>query len=173
MAKDNAGVLVVARKMQLYPGKPLLLGLRSRHLRAPHTWCCWGGRMEPGESPAQAAAREFREESGFRGPLTLVPGSEWAHRVGLPGLFRLYTFHNHLGTVAEQFDPPGVPNYEVEQARWMSLEEVEALPWSSVLHAPEGGLHFGLQAYLARQEVRLLLHHLCEQARATAAGGAR
>jgi 8-oxo-dGTP pyrophosphatase MutT (NUDIX family) len=160
MGKNNAGVLVVAHNTQLYPGKPLLVGQRSRHLRAPRTWCSWGGEMNPGEAPAEAAVREFREESGFRGPLTLVPGSEWAYRVGLPGLFHLYTFHNHLGTVEEQFDPPGVPNYEVGAARWMSLEEIEALPSSSVFHAPMGSLHFGLQAYLARKEVRLLLEHL-------------
>jgi len=166
MGRNNAGVLVVARRTQLYPGKPLLLGLRGRHLRAPHTWCCWGGGMNPGEVPAEAAARELREESGFRGPLTLVPGSEWEHRVRA-GPFRLYTFHNHLGTVEEQFDPPHLDGYEVEDARWMSLGEVDALPRSCLFHAPEGGLHFGLQAYLARKNIRLLLEQL------TAPGGER
>src|SRR4051812_25064419 len=77
MAKDNAGVLVVARRTQLYPGRPLLLGKRGGHLGHPHTWADWGGGMRHGEAPAEAAAREFREESGFAGPLTLVPGSEW------------------------------------------------------------------------------------------------
>jgi 8-oxo-dGTP pyrophosphatase MutT (NUDIX family) len=161
MAKDNAGVLVVARRPQLYPGKPLLLGLRGRNLRAPHTWCCWGGGMNPGETPAQAATREFREESGYRGPLTLVAGSAWEHRVGLAGLLRLYTFHNHLGTVEEQFEPKHQDGYEVEAARWMALEELDALPRSSMYFAPAGSLHFGLQAYLARKEVRLLLGQLC------------
>lgn len=160
MGKNNAGVLVVARRTHLYPGKPLLLGLRGRHLRAPQTWCCWGGGMNPGEAPAEAAVREFGEESGFRGSLTLVPGSEWEHRLGLPGLFHFYTFHNHLGAVEEQFDPPHLDAYEVEAARWMSLEEVDALPRSCLLHAAKGSLHFGLQAYLARKEIRLLLEQM-------------
>jgi 8-oxo-dGTP pyrophosphatase MutT (NUDIX family) len=121
--------------------------------------------------PAEAAEREFREESGFGGPLTLVPGSEWTHRVKLFRLLPLYPFHNHLGTVEDQFDPPGVPNYEVEAARWMSLEEVDALPRSGMLHAPRGSLHFGLREYLAREGVRRLVRRLCEEARNDRARG--
>ncbi len=161
MAKNSAGVLVVAYKTSLYPGKPLLLGKRSKHLRTPHTWSGWGGEMNPGETPAEAAIREFREEAGFRGTLTLVPGSEWEHAVSVVGLIPLYTFHNHLGTVENQFEPQ-LDSYEVEDARWMSLDEVEALPRSSLLFAPPGSLHFGLVAYLGRPEIRRLLTQLCE-----------
>jgi 8-oxo-dGTP pyrophosphatase MutT (NUDIX family) len=163
---NHAGVLVVARETALRPGKPLLLGLRGKNLHAPLTWGSWGGRMEAGESPADAAAREFREETGFAGGLALVPGSEWEHRVKVLGLVHLYTFHNFLGTVESQFVPSvAMPNYETEDARWMSPEEVEALPGPGLFfRGRPGSIHFGLRLYLGQGHVRGLLSRLCDPA---------
>ncbi len=43
----------------------LLMIQRSERVRAPGLWCFPGGEIEPGESPAEAIVREFREELGF------------------------------------------------------------------------------------------------------------
>jgi 8-oxo-dGTP pyrophosphatase MutT (NUDIX family) len=158
---DAAGVLVVARDVARYPGRSVLLSRRSRNVSAPLTWAPWGGRMERGESPAQTALREFREESGYAGPVELVGGSEWEHRVGAVGSFCFFRFTTHIGVVPEQFDPPGVPNWEVDDARWVSATELaDALGGRDAPVLP-GGLHPGLRQYLARDHVRALLADLC------------
>jgi 8-oxo-dGTP pyrophosphatase MutT (NUDIX family) len=157
---DAAGVLVVARTTALYPGRPVLLSRRSRNVSAPLTWAPWGGRMERGETPAQTALREFREESGYAGPVELVAGSEWEHRVGAVGPFCFFRFTTHLGVVDEQFDPPGVPNWEVDGARWVSPGELAEWLTGRGAVLP-GGLHTGLRKYLARDHVRALLADLC------------
>jgi len=50
----------------------VLLGKRSRAVQDPGTWSCFGGAVAEGESPAQAAERECREE--VRG-ITARPGT--------------------------------------------------------------------------------------------------
>jgi len=159
---DAAGVLVVARRTALYPGKPVLLSRRSRNVSAPLTWAPWGGRMERGEEPAQTALREFREESGYDGAIELVAGSEWEHRVGAVGEFCYFRFHNFVGLVDDQFDPPSVPNWEVDESRWVSPAELADLLAGGLWPAGQpGGLHPGLREYLRRDHVRALLNALC------------
>ena len=160
--RQGAGLLAVARRTSPYPGQPILLGQRSRNVRSPLTWAPLGGWIEPGEEPAVAARREFAEESGHGGAVELVGGSHWLYRVGFWPL-PTFTFHNFVGLVGDQFTPSGVPNWEVEDARWMSLEEIDALPGSvlSPFGTP-GGIHPGLRAYLRRKDIRTLLAELCE-----------
>jgi ADP-ribose pyrophosphatase YjhB (NUDIX family) len=50
VVRDAANRLLLVRR-----GRPPALG----------TWTLPGGRLEPGESPAEAAAREVREETGL------------------------------------------------------------------------------------------------------------
>lgn len=55
----------------------LLLVLRA-HPPAAGTWSLPGGRVEPGETPAQTAVREVREETGLHVETTgLVGRVEW------------------------------------------------------------------------------------------------
>lgn len=50
-----------------YPKKGLFLfAKRSGQVNNPHRWNLFGGQLDPGESPVQAAIRELREESGIR-----------------------------------------------------------------------------------------------------------
>lgn len=49
----------------------LILGKRSDHVNNPGQWNFFGGHLDSGESAREAAAREFREETGFDVP----PGS--------------------------------------------------------------------------------------------------
>jgi len=159
--RQGAGLLAVARRTSLHPGKPILLGQRSRNVRSPLTWAPLGGWIEPGEEPATAARREFAEESGHQGPIELVEGSYWGHRMGVwPYTF---TFHNHIGLVEDQFPVDRVQRWEVEEARWFSLAEIDALPGSGLLSpfSRPGGMHPGLRAYLRQEGVRGLLTELC------------
>jgi phosphatase NudJ len=87
------------------------------------TWSIPGGRVEPGESLVDACMREVIEETG-------VP-------VRLDGVLRVE--HTPTATtarvrvifVASPLDdtaPKSVPDEESLQARWLTLEEVAALP---------------------------------------------
>lgn len=57
-ARGSAGVLFVA------PGRQVLLLQRSGRVNNPGLWNLPGGRVDPGESPVDAALREAREEAG-------------------------------------------------------------------------------------------------------------
>lgn len=55
------GVVVVVRRA----GR-LLVIRRAAHIVAGGAWCFVGGAIDPGETPAEAVVREFREEVGGR-----------------------------------------------------------------------------------------------------------
>ena len=118
-AKERLEVLLIK------PGGPFW---RNRDAGA---WMIPKGMIEPGEEPAEAALREFEEETGTR--LTAVP-------------FPLATVRQAGGKMVEAFavegdlDPTKITSVEfelewppksgrrqrfpeVEQARWMSLAE--------------------------------------------------
>ncbi|KAI0053122.1 hypothetical protein FA95DRAFT_1552608 [Auriscalpium vulgare] len=69
------------------PGK-ILLGYKKRGFGA-HLYNGFGGKVEPGETPAQAAARELKEECGVEAPLqhcgsllfVSQSGPEWAFQI--------------------------------------------------------------------------------------------
>jgi 8-oxo-dGTP pyrophosphatase MutT (NUDIX family) len=78
--RPSARVLVVG------PGDTLLLLQYRRHGDDddPHHWLTPGGGIGPGESVAEAAARELREETGIQvspadlGPVVAYSSGEWA-----------------------------------------------------------------------------------------------
>ena len=57
--KVRLGVVVVVRQDGRY-----LMIRRAAGVPVPGAWCFVGGAIEPGESQADTAAREFREEVG-------------------------------------------------------------------------------------------------------------
>jgi predicted NUDIX family NTP pyrophosphohydrolase len=137
----SAGILLFRQRngrtevLLTKPGGPFW---RNKHAGA---WMIPKGLIEPGEAPAEAALREFEEETGTR----------------LPAIrFRLATVRQAGGKVVEAFavegdlDPAGIRSNEFEiewpprsgrmerfpevaEARWMQLEEARELMLPSQL----------------------------------------
>jgi ADP-ribose pyrophosphatase YjhB (NUDIX family) len=87
------------------------------------TWLPVGGELEPGETPAEAALRELREETGRAGRLEAPAALDGApagllgyeeHDAGKKGL------HLNLSFVAEVDRQAVVPNDEFSVFRWVS-----------------------------------------------------
>lgn len=78
------------------------------------------GHVDPGETPAQAAAREVREEAGVVASLVGELGEVryWYQRDGrpIPKLVTFFLFDYASGVVDDH-------DHEVEVARWMPLDE--------------------------------------------------
>jgi predicted NUDIX family NTP pyrophosphohydrolase len=137
----SAGVLLFRQRgdrtevLLIKPGGPFW---RNRHAGV---WMIPKGMVEPGEAAAEAALREFEEETGTK--LTAVP-------------FPLATVRQAGGKMVEAFalegdlDPAAIRSIEFEiewpprsgrrqsfpeadEARWMSLEEARALMLPSQL----------------------------------------
>ncbi|MGA4670391.1 NUDIX hydrolase [Propionibacteriaceae bacterium Y1923] len=103
---DNHGrVLLVLR------GKPPQQG----------RWSVPGGSVEPGETPAMAAAREVLEETG----LHIAVGRElWV--IDLPGTGeRVYEVHDFAATVTAGHLVPGD---DAADARWFTPDELDSVP---------------------------------------------
>ena len=86
------------------------------------------GHVDPGETPAQAAQREVREEAGVVAELVGELGEirYWYQRSGrkIAKLVTFFLFEYRSGDVADHDD-------EVEEARWMPLAEAaEALTYA-------------------------------------------
>ena len=103
----------------------ILIPLRSAEVEQPHTWGTFGGAIDTGEDPAEAARREAQEEAGIR-PRKMIPLF----------VFKSQTFQyfNFLGLIPHEVDPR--LNWESQEARWVYPGE-----WPKPLH-------FGVEALL-------------------------
>lgn len=113
--KRGAGSIIVARDT----GR-VLLPLRSDAVMEPGTWGTWGGAIDAGEDPAEAARREAREEAGATTIEKMIP--LYVYRDG-----QKFTYFNFLAVVPTEFKPQ--LNRETEEARWVKPGE-----WPSPLH---------------------------------------
>ena len=107
-----AGVVVHDRELGV------LLLWRHRFITDSWGWEIPSGRIDPGESPAEAAAREVEEETGWRpGPLRHV--CRFAVASGL-------TDHSFHGFVADGATYIGEPedDFESERVEWVPLPDV-------------------------------------------------
>jgi 8-oxo-dGTP pyrophosphatase MutT (NUDIX family) len=100
----------------------LLLRRSAWKDEAPGQWETGSGRVEPGESPSEAARREAREETGLE---VEVLGQLGTHRF-LRGPERVET----LSVVLHCRAPAGaiVLSPEHEEARWVPIAEAADLP---------------------------------------------
>lgn len=106
-----------------------LLLIRRGHAPAAGLWSLPGGRVEPGESDAEALVRELREETG----LTVRPGTFLATVHRPPYVINDYRAEAVGGELAAGDD--------AADARWVSADEYRDLE-------DEGALVDGLTAVL-------------------------
>ena len=137
----SAGILLFRERdgetqvLLIKPGGPFW---RNKDVGA---WMIPKGGVEPGEQPAEAALREFEEETGLR--LTAVPfplakirqaGGKWVEAFAVEGDLDCANVRSN------EFEVEWPPRSglmerfpEVEQARWMSLAEARAMMLPSQL----------------------------------------
>lgn len=113
--------------------------LASWNEETPPQWTMPGGGVELDETPAEAAVRELREETGYDVELLQVLGVD-----------------THLVSAGDRIDPPGRPMKSVrvvfdarivggelrnevdgttDEARWIPLSDVPSLPRVSLVDA--------------------------------------
>lgn len=129
----GAGVIPFCKKT-----KRIMLGLRSEGCLQPLTHACFGGAVDPGETPEEAAKREKFEETGYTGDYELILIYTFVE-----GEFKYF---NYLMLVPEEYTP--VLNWENVSADWYALDE---------LPSP---LHFGIQAIMDDPDARQKLEAL-------------
>ena len=112
----HAAIAIIHRDTRV-----LMLKRRDDDRSYPGRWCFPGGRIDPGESPAEAVVREVREETG----LSVTPESV-ALRYDSPlperaRIYRITAFNAPIsgGTLMT------FPGEEHSEARW--IEPAEAL----------------------------------------------
>ncbi|WP_433416124.1 NUDIX hydrolase [Microtetraspora malaysiensis] len=98
-----------------------LLLVRRGHPPGEGLWSLPGGRVEPGESDAEAVRRELREETGLDGAVGVLAGT--VLRAGPAGV--TYEIHDYLVTAADGRLTPGD---DAADARWCTPAELVRLP---------------------------------------------
>jgi 8-oxo-dGTP pyrophosphatase MutT (NUDIX family) len=110
----------------------LLLAKRSQHVEQPGTYGTFGGAIDQGEAPLEAAKREVFEETGFTDYTTIEPLFVFRDKS-----FRYYNF---LVVVEKEFKPK--LNWESDGYKWCKFGR-----WPSPLH-------FGVRRLLADRASR-------------------
>ncbi|MEY2571090.1 MAG: hypothetical protein QOE63_1440 [Acidimicrobiaceae bacterium] len=103
------------------PARGLLLLWRHRFITDTWGWEIPAGRIDPGEAPIAAAAREALEETGWQ-PGPLRPLVTYQPTNGLSD----QVFHIFIADGATEVGPPSDPG-ESERIEWVPLDEVRAL----------------------------------------------
>jgi 8-oxo-dGTP pyrophosphatase MutT (NUDIX family) len=119
---DAAGAVVID------PDRGVLLLYRHRFTTDTWGWEIPGGRVDKGETPEQAAAREALEETGWRpGPLRHL--TTYHPNNGQTDLkFHLF-FADGATHVGEPSDP-----YESERVEWVPVDDVRRLVAAHQVH---------------------------------------
>lgn len=106
-----------------HDGRILLL-LRQDHKPQGNTWSLPAGKVENGESPISAIAREMREETGYSAP---VEAFTHAHTVFVTHdgySFPYHMFHHVLSSIPEIT----LEDSAHKEYRWVTPEEALSLP---------------------------------------------
>ena len=97
-----------------------ILMVRRGRGPAQGTWSVPGGRVEAGETLAEAVVRELAEETGLAGVCETLVG--WAERIG-PGYH--YVILDFSVTLLSDTEP--VAGDDAAEARWVPLGDVAEL----------------------------------------------
>lgn len=126
---QGAGCIFLAKDT-----KRILLPYRSSMVLQPHTWGVWGGAIDNNEDPVTAVKREATEETGYKGPVTLIPLAKFQKDK--------FQYHNFLAIVDTEFIP--ILQWETEKYKWVTYGD-----WPTPLH-------FGLQYLIKMSETRIV-----------------
>jgi len=69
--RDSTILPVIAASAAVFRAGRVLI---ARRAKPPRLWSLPGGALEPGETPAEAAAREVREETGIEAEIVAAAG---------------------------------------------------------------------------------------------------
>ena len=134
--------------MRSVRGRPHVAAIRPQG--KPNIWALPKGKIDPGESAAEAAVREVREETGVEGQLVEKLGdvrytyiATWEPAKGerifkIVSFFLLQAGAGRIGEIDEAM------RVEVDEARWLPLDE-----------APKLLTHKGERAMVAKAIERL------------------
>lgn len=97
----------------------ILVQKRSSEMTEPDTICVPGGHLEEGEIPSEGAWREFREETGYKGPQTQLEPLDMLET----GDKKVFTF---VGFLPKEFDAEPLNQWvnEVTWHKWLSLNDI-------------------------------------------------
>jgi 8-oxo-dGTP pyrophosphatase MutT (NUDIX family) len=110
--KKAAGIFAISKDT-----KKVLIGLRSPKLVHGNTWGIPGGKMDPNEkNPIITAKREFKEETGFYGNITLTPA--YIHNENT------FIYYNYIGVVPKEFTAKG--DWETVKFKWATMDELNS-----------------------------------------------
>ncbi|HEY2542102.1 MAG TPA: NUDIX domain-containing protein [Gaiellaceae bacterium] len=107
--------------------RPHVAAIRPQGKR-PGTWVLPKGNVDPGESPAEAALREVREETGLQGRIVEKLGDvKYVYTWDGERIFKVVSFflvragRGRIGEIEEAM------RVEVAEARWLPLDEAPRL----------------------------------------------
>jgi 8-oxo-dGTP pyrophosphatase MutT (NUDIX family) len=119
----SAGGVVV----RTIAGRPHVAAIRPQG-RKPGHWALPKGAIDPGESPAETAVREVREETGVEGRLVEKLGDvKYAYTWEGDRIFKVVSFfllragRGRIGEIEEAM------RVEVAEAQWLPLEDAPRL----------------------------------------------
>jgi 8-oxo-dGTP pyrophosphatase MutT (NUDIX family) len=87
-------------------------------------WCLPKGHLEAGESPAEAAVREIREETGIRGQVIKRLGTIDYWFLGEGHRIHKIVHHYLLSAQGGRLTAENDPDAEAEDAAWVPLDQL-------------------------------------------------